>query len=152
MSCVLLVWLLHGCASELTYSGFLPWFCKSIMKYLKFKNFYLLSFFNWRIIALQGCVPAVQPCESAVYIHTHIYSLPLKPPSLPPPSPPSRSSQSTELCSSFLPPFISHMVLRTCQCHSQFMPLFFPCWIHKSVLNICVSIPTLQIGSSIPLF
>ena len=30
--------------------------------------------------------------------------------------------------------------------------LFFPCCAHKSVLYVCISIPALQIGSSVPSF
>ena len=35
---------------------------------------------------------------------------------------------------------------------SQFIPLSFPCCVHKSALYVCVSGPALQIGSSVPFF
>ena len=30
--------------------------------------------------------------------------------------------------------------------------LSFPCWLHKSILYVCVSIPALQIKSTLPFF
>ena len=95
-------------------SRFLPWFCRSSWNSQNLKIFIYFRFFNWRIIALQCCVSAAQPCKSAVYIH--IYPLPLKPPSLPPPSAPSRSSQSTELSSQCCTAASTHHLFYTWWC------------------------------------
>ena len=35
---------------------------------------------------------------------------------------------------------------------SQFIHPPFPCWAHKSILFLCVSVDSLQIGSSVPFF
>ena len=41
----------------------------------------------------------------------------------------------------------------TCQCYPQFILCQFACThLTVSVLYVCVSIPTLQIGSSVPFF
>ena len=73
------------------------------------------------------------------------------------PSHPSRSSQSTELSSlgytvtSYLLPIL-HMAVYMSTLISQFIPLSpFP-HFHTSILYICISIPSLQIGSSLQFF
>ena len=73
------------------------------------------------------------------------------------PSHPSRSSQSTELSSlgytvtSYLLPIL-HMEVYMSTLISQFNPPSpFP-HFHMSILYICISIPSLQIGSSLPFF
>ena len=79
----------------------------------------------------------------------YVYPLPLESPSHPSPSHPSRSSQSTMLSSFPLAIYFTHI----CQCYSlssshPLLPLLCP----KSVLCVCVSIPALPIGSSVPFF
>ena len=48
---------------------------------------------------------------------------------------------------------ILHMIVYICQCYllNSFHP-FLPPLCSKSVLYVCISIPALQIGSSVPLF
>ena len=55
------------------------------------------------------------------------------------------------LYSSF-PQAVLHGSVYTSMLPSQFIPLSFPHCVHMSVLYICVSIPALQIGSSVPFF
>ena len=48
---------------------------------------------------------------------------------------------------------ISHVAVRVRQCHSQFIPTSpSPDCVHTFILSVYVSIPALQIGSSVPLF
>ena len=89
--------------------------------------------------------------------YIYIYRLPLKPPSTPP-SHHYRSSQSAKLGSLCYTATshqlsVSHMIENICRCyflHSSHSLLWPLC--PQSVLYISVSIPSLQIGSSIPLF
>ena len=74
------------------------------------------------------------------------------------PSHRSRLSQSTRLSSlcsisSFPLATSLHMTVYICQCYplNSFHP-FLPPLCPKSVLYVCISIPALQIGSSVPLF
>ena len=91
-----------------------------------------------------------------VYIYPHIPSLLHLPPTLP--IPPPRWSQSTELislcyaaASHQLP--ILHLVVYVCQryCLTMSQPPLPPC-VLKAVLNICIFIPALPLGSSVPFF
>ena len=97
---------------------------------------------------------AVQQCDKAVTVH-------ISPPSWaflsPYPHPtPSRSSQSTKLSSLCILQFPTSYLfyIWSCICFSAILsicPTFsFPCCVHKSFLYICVSIPAMQIGWSVP--
>ena len=103
-------------------------------------------------------VSVVQQHASALstYTHTHIYPPPPEPPPQPPISPLSgiteHQAELPVLHSSF-PLAILHMVVYIFQCCSSISPtLSLPRCVHKSILYVCVSIPALQIGSSIPFF
>ena len=71
---------------------------------------------------------------------------------------PSRSSQSTELSSlgyaaaSQSGLFYARLCLYIYASLSVHPILSFPHCAHKSVLNVCISIPVLQIGPSAPFF
>ena len=58
-------------------------------------------------------------------------------------------------------PCVTEQLLISCFMHesvymlmllSSFIPLSFPHCVHKFILYICISIPSLQIGTSIPFF
>ena len=143
----------------------------SSLSFLSFKNykskvFYESLIFNIYIyfFLIGGKLPfnvAMGFCctmqHSHNYIYIYIYRLPLKPPSTPP-SHHYRSSQSAKLGSLCYTATshqlsVSHMIENICRCyflHSSHSLLWPLC--PQSVLYICVSIPSLQIGSSIPLF
>ena len=91
--------------------------------------------------------------DNCFQLCTHIPLLPLKPPSHPT-SHPSRASQLGSLCSraASQQPSVLHMAAYVCQCCSLSLshPLL-PCCVHSSVLHVWVSLPALQIGSSVPL-
>ena len=97
---------------------------------------------------------AVQQCKSAICIH--IPSL-LSPPPTHPQYHPSRSSQNTELssrCYTAAPHQLSvlHLVVYICQWYSPDLShISFPYCVHMLTLY-CISIYTLQIGSSGPSF
>ena len=83
-----------------------------------------------------------------------VYSFPL----LPPPRHPSGSSQSPQLgslCPSHQP-LLLHVVAYGCQCQAPISfvpPLPSPTSsVHMSILYFCVSVPALEIGSSISTF
>ena len=69
---------------------------------------------------------------------------------------PSRSSQSTRvsICATQPLPTIdfTHGSVYMSVLLSQFLPPFLPYCVQKSVLYVCVSIPTLKIHSSVPFF
>ena len=108
-------------------------------------------------------VSAIQWSESDIYIyiytHTQAHISPLSWTSFPlsPPNSP-RSSQNTGLGSlcyiiSFHQLSILHMVVYILISISQsILPTFTCHHIHKSVLCICISIPALQISSSVLFF
>lgn len=85
--------------------------------------------------------------------YIYICLLPLE---LPSPIPPLYSSQIIEL-SSLCCVACSHQPSYTMQCIymsirlSQFISLSRSC-VHKSIFYICISIPSLKLGSSIPFF
>ena len=115
------------------------------------KNF-LHLFFNWRKIALQCCVGF---CHTTMWVsHNYICSPSLLSLPLVPPPHPSRSSQRARLDSlSYIATShqlsLLHMRVYICQCYffcssHPLLPLPDP----QVFLYICVSIPSLQIGSS----
>ena len=99
-----------------------------------------------------------------IYIYyIYIYFLSLEPPSLwsLSPTPLSHSSRWSQdarlgsLCYISTSHYLSvlHMIVYICQCYflNSSHPLLPRC-IHKSNLNVCITIPALQIGSSVPFF
>ena len=110
--------------------------------------------FSWRVIALQCCAGFIQEHQSAPGIHMSPPSLT----SLPPPTPShlSRLSQSTRL-RSLCHTANSHFLFLVWQCICFHVPLSihpilsFP-HCDKSVLYVCISLATLQLGSSMSFF
>ena len=108
-------------------------------------------------------ISAVQQCESALslslhthtHTHTHISLPPEHPLHLPTPCYPSESAQSTKLRPLCYPAVAHYRYLfHTWWCvHADpnlpsHPTLSAPC-VHKSSLHVCVSVPALQIGSSV---
>ena len=118
-----------------------------------FAFFFLSLFFNWRKIILQYCDGF---CHTTMPIsHNYTCHLPLELP-FSPPNPPLQVSAGCQaglpvLYSNFSQAIYSHMVVYTSRCyffqlsHSLLLPL-----CPQSILYICISIASLQIGSSIP--
>ena len=117
-------------------------------------------FFSWRIIALWWCVGfcciTTRICHNYIYIYIYIYIYPF-PESLPPHfrfiplghhRAPGWAPQVTQqLSTSYL--FYTREC-HICQCHFLNSPYpLFPC-VHMSVLYVCISIPSLKVGSSVP--
>ena len=137
--------------------------------YLLFLFFSLLlkKYLNWRIIALQCCADF---CHTTMWIsHNYIYVcvcvcmciyiitslLSLAP--NPPPSLPSRSSQEPGWAPGVTKQFPTSRFTHGSVCMSVLLSQFIPSspsphCVHKSVLYVCVSNPSLQIGSSVPFF
>ena len=114
-------------------------------------------FFNWWKIALQYCVGfCCTTCNSVIITYIPL-SLPLHPPS-PPPFYPSRVSHSARLGSlcytatSLQTIYFAHGSVYMSMLLSQFVLSSASPHVHKSVPYICISIPALQIGSSITIF
>lgn len=121
-------------------------------------------FFNWKKIALQCwvgfCHTTTWISYDFIYIksytHTHTHcpswsSFPLSHPTF------SRSSE----CHAGLPMSQSSFSLAICFTYDSICvyatfsihpTLSFPCCVDKSVLYICITIPSLQIGSSVLFF
>ena len=105
-------------------------------------------------------VSAVQQCESALSIHISSFLLSLPPTPLPTSHLP-RSSWSTRLnslCYTAMFPLAIHFTYGyfICVYFSSTLSicptLSFTYYDLKSILYVCVSIPALQIGSSVPFF
>ena len=96
-------------------------------------------------------VSAVQQHESVIIIY--IYPLPLEPSSHPPSlghhGVPGWAPSVTEQL-----PCVTHgcYISQCCFLNSSYPLLLLVDCVYKSVLYVCVSIPTLQIGSSVPFF
>jgi len=106
-------------------------------------------FFNLRIIALKCCTGFCQITTGTSQNCILICILSLL--SFPPPSCPTPSSSHTE------PPgcLYSRFPLTVCFTHATFSVfpiLSFPYCVHNFILYVCVSIPSLQIGSLVLFF
>ena len=87
--------------------------------------------------------------------YRYMYFLPSEPPAFPS-SHPTRSSQSTELGPLWVQQFSSRCRAHTCAVYtsvllSQLGPSF-PRRAHGSLLYVCISVPALHVGSSVPFF
>ena len=119
----------------------------------------LFLYLYWSIIALRWCVSfCVQQSESAICIHISPYPLPLEPPSHPPyPTPlgghkaPSRSPCAMQLLPTSHPFYIWWCIYVHATLSLRPSLPFPPC-VLKSLLYICVFIPVLPLGSSVPFF
>ena len=113
--------------------------------------FFFNLLFNGKKIALQCCVGFCHTTMQISHNYTHITSLLSLPPL--PSSHTSRSSQSAKLgslCYTTTSHQLSllYMIVYICQCYflhlsHSFLPPLYP-------FSNCVSIPSLQIGSSMP--
>ena len=113
---------------------------------------------DWRIIVLQCCVGF---CHTTVLISPECRYVPslLRLPPTPCPIPPLQAvtERQTEL-----PVSCSNCPLAICFAYGNgYFPalplsirptLSFPCCVQKPVLHVCVSVPALQIDSSLPFF
>ena len=103
-------------------------------------------FFNWHVFALQCCVSF---CCATVWISCVCVYIPSLPGLLPHPLPqPSRSSQSTELNSLGCTEASQQLVV-------EYLSVLFSRFLRcdpESSLCICISVPDLQTGASVPLF
>ena len=123
--------------------------------YLFFLENILFSYFNWSIIALQYCVSFPCTVKWISYMYTYILSLSDVSPT-PTPHPTHLSHHRAPhraLCvySSFPQAiYFTHGSVHMSVLLSQFIPLSPP--VCTWPLYVCVSIPALQIGSSVPFF
>ena len=112
--------------------------------------------FNWRIILYNIMLaPAIKQCESAISIHMSApCGVSLPPPTLSPSSKLSQSPRLNTLCHSASSHKLSilYVVMYMSQCYSFNLshPLLSP--MCPQVFSIYISIATLQIGSSVPVF
>ena len=116
---------------------------------------FLLNNFRLECNCFPMLVPAVQWSEPTVCIHIPLpswASLPLHPPSQPSIITEHRAELPV-LDSSFLQLSVLCMVWI---CISATLPfcrlLSFPCWLHVSILYVCISLPAQHTGSSVPFF
>ena len=121
-------------------------------------NFFLIVYFNWRMIALQYWLGFCLITTWISHRYTYVPSL-LNLPPTPTPSHSSRLSQSTSLGSlshtansHWL--YTLHRVVYMLPCYSPSVPASpstqVPACVHKSALYVCVSIAALQIAWSVP--
>ena len=127
----------------------------STPQHIFFSRLLFLKFIlNWRIIALQCCV-AVQPCESAISVHTSPPSWPSFP-ALPFHPLGHHRAWSWVLCYASISCQLSILHMDICNiCLFYFLrfsaPPFSYC-VHKSVPYVWISILALEKGSSVPSF
>ena len=118
-----------------------------------------LSFFysNWSKIALQRCVSFCCTMKWISYMYTYVPSLLDHPPTHPHPTHLDRHrAPNWAPCAIQQVPTIYPFYTWKCIYVKSNLPVrpTLPCppRVHMSVLYICVSIPVLQIGSSVPFF
>ena len=122
-------------------------------RWLSLETLFFLFIFNWRITALQCCVSFC--CWTPVnQSYVYICPLPPAPPSYTPPHPTRLSMACTPCAPTAATLWLSilHTVVCMFQCCSlnPSHPLLPP--LHPQVCSLCISIPALQIGLSVPLF
>ena len=110
--------------------------------------------FNCRIIALQCCTGFYRTTVWISHKHTCVPRLLSLPPNPPYPTPLSCQRAPGELPVLTATSYSYLARIWPCACFSVtlWMHPFFPLWVHKSVLSVCVSTPPLQTGSSVPFF
>ena len=107
-------------------------------------------FFSWRNISVQCRVGICQTTTQLSYNCTYIPTL-FNLPSLPHLTPLGYQEHQAGLlvlCNIYLTHDSAYMSVPL----SQFITLSFPCCVYESVLCICISIPFLEIGTSVPFF
>ena len=128
-------------------------------KWLSFKNLKKLLMEDNCFTVLCWFLPmwisvSSQQCESMINIHK-------SPPSEASLSPPQPTPLGHHIAPGWARVLHSSFPLAICFTYrvcisvllSQFAsPFSFPCCVHKPILNVCDSIPGLQIGSSVPFF
>ena len=118
-----------------------------------FQSYLHLFFLNWRIIALQ-CVVFYHTKTGISHKYMYVPSLKNLPPTPPPHSLTPLGCHRHwvkfhVLYSSFPLAICLHVVMHVFQCYCLSWP---PSPLTVSVLYVCVSIPALQIGTSVPFF
>ena len=112
--------------------------------------FFKAIFSNWRKSAFQYCVGFSYSTMQVSHNYTYITSLPLTPP------PGRRGAPGWAPCApqQLLPSclFYAWQCTYVCATFSICPTLSPPHCVYEFILYICVSVPSLQIGSSIPSF